>query len=138
MTDWTGEISRHVEKRLHDDLVIWLTTVGDDEGPHPRPVWFVWTGDSFTIYSQPNTWKLRHISHRPRVSLHLNSDEAGDDVVVFLGQASIIEGGLPADRDQPYLKKYRQGMANLGMSPEEFARDYSVAVRVTPTGFRGG
>lgn len=137
MSDWSGEIGRHVEARLHDDRVIWLTTVGDDLGPHPRPVWFLWDGEAFTIYSQAGTWKVRHISVRPHVSLHLNSDKVGDDVVVFLGRASILEGGLPADRNEPYVEKYRQDMAGLGMSPEEFARDYRVVVRVTPTRVRG-
>ncbi len=137
MMDRTSEFGRHVDRRLRDDPVIWLTTVGDDLGPHPRPVWFLWHGDSFTIYSQADTWKVRHVSRHPRVSLHLNSDEAGDDVVVFLGQAAVLEGGLAADKNEKYLEKYRRRMVGLGMTPEEFARDYCVVIRVTPSRLRG-
>jgi PPOX class probable F420-dependent enzyme len=137
MIDWTSEFGRHADRRLRNDLVIWMTTVGDDLGPHPRPVWFLWNGESFTIYSQTDTWKVRHLSRHPRVSLHLNSDEAGDDVVVLLGQAAILESGLAADQNEGYLEKYRQRIAGLGMSPEDFARDYCVVIRVTPSRLRG-
>jgi PPOX class probable F420-dependent enzyme len=126
MIDWTSEFGRHADRRLRNDLVIWMTTVGD-----------LWNGESFTIYSQTDTWKVRHLSRHPRVSLHLNSDEAGDDVVVLLGQAAILESGLAADQNEGYLEKYRQRIAGLGMSPEDFARDYCVVIRVTPSRLRG-
>lgn len=137
MLDLTSEFGVHTQRRLHDEAVIWLTTVGNDLGPHPRPVWFVWDGESFTIYSQEDTWKVRHLSRRPRVSLHLNSDEAGDDVVVILGRAEIIEGGPRADANEAYLNKYRQRIDELGMSPAEFALEYRVEIRVTPSQLRG-
>jgi PPOX class probable F420-dependent enzyme len=133
----TGELGLHANRRLRQEVVIWLTTVGDDLGPHPRPVWFVWDGEHFTIYSQPDTWKVRHLASRPNVSLHLNSDEVGDDVVVLLGRAEIVEAALKADENEDYLGKYRQRIADLGMSPEEFAREYSVPIRVTPERLRG-
>jgi PPOX class probable F420-dependent enzyme len=97
----------------------------------------VWDGEHFTIYSQPDTWKVRHLASRPNVSLHLNSDEVGDDVVVLLGRAEIVEAALKADENEDYLGKYRQRIADLGMSPEEFAREYSVPIRVTPERLRG-
>jgi PPOX class probable F420-dependent enzyme len=137
MIDLTSAFGRHADRRLRDEVVIWLTTVGDDFGPHPRPVWFLWDGKAFTIYSQPDTWKLRHLAARSHVSLHLNSDEAGNDVVVILGQAEILEDGIAADENEAYLEKYRERIAGLGMSPEEFSRDYSVVIRVTPSNLRG-
>lgn len=138
MIDMTSTFGRHVDQRLRTEAVVWLTTVGDDHGPHPRPVWFVWDGEAFTIYSQPDTWKLRHMARHPRVALHLNSDEDGDDVAVLLGRAEVIEPGSAADENVSYIEKYRQRIAGLEMSPEEFARSYSVEIRVIPSTLRGG
>ncbi|HLC04128.1 MAG TPA: TIGR03667 family PPOX class F420-dependent oxidoreductase [Anaerolineales bacterium] len=137
MIDMTSDFGRHVDRRLSDEAVIWLTTVGEDTGPHPRLVWFLWDGRTFLIYSQPDTWKVRHLSSRPRVALHLNSDEAGEDVTVFLGQAELIEGGPAAEDHEGYLGKYGERIAGLGMSPAEFAGEYSLAIRVTPSELRG-
>ena len=33
--------------------------------------------------------------------------------------------------------KYSRGIAALGMTPEQVARDYNVALRITPTKMRG-
>jgi PPOX class probable F420-dependent enzyme len=138
MINLTTEFGRHADRRLRGEVVIWLTTVGDDLGPHPRPVWFEWDGKRFIIYSQAETWKNRHVSSHPHVSLHLNSDEDGEDVVVILGRAEIADDEPAADRNEAYLAKYRDRIAGLGMTPEEFARDYCVAIRVTPIKLRGG
>ena len=137
MVDINTEFGRRVEKRLREEVVIWLTTVGADLGPHPRPVWFVWDGSSFLIYSQRDAWKLRHIASHPRVALQLNSDAEGEEVAVCLGRAEVVEGGPAADEVPEYLEKYRERIVDLGMSIPEFADEYSVALRVFPTSVRG-
>jgi hypothetical protein len=35
------------------------------------------------------------------------------------------------------MEKYSSGIAGLGATPEQFAQEYSVPIRVTPTGLRG-
>jgi PPOX class probable F420-dependent enzyme len=137
MIDFTTTFGKRVLKRLKTEKVIWLVTVGPDRTPQPRPVWFLWDGDTFLIYSQPEAHKIRHLERGNRVALHLNSDAEGDDVVVFTGEARVDTDAPPA-RDVPaYLAKYRKGIAGLDSTPEGFSRDYSVALRVTPTSLRG-
>jgi PPOX class probable F420-dependent enzyme len=126
------EISRKVAQRLRRELVIWLTTVRRDGMPQPTPVWFLWDGDTFLIYSQPNTRKLRNIAHDSKVALNLNSDESGSQVVVITGKASLDKAALPANRNLAYMKKYREGIAQIDMTPESMASEYSVAIRVKP------
>lgn len=135
--DTSSEFGQRVLRRMEEDLVIWLTTVSDDGAPHPRPVWFTWDGESFHIYSQPNTHKIPHIESNSDVALNLNTDTAGSDVVVFLGRAQIRRDMPWADTDAPYVEKYREEMQGLGMTPEQFAESYSVPIRVTPTRLRG-
>lgn len=39
--DLTTEYGARVARRLQDEQVIWLTTVGRDGTPQPNPVWFI-------------------------------------------------------------------------------------------------
>lgn len=137
MIDLTTEFGQRVARRLAAERIAWLTTVDSRGAPQPRPIWFLWDGETFLIYSRPGTQKLKHIAQHPQVSLNLDGDGQGGDIVVFAGQARIDAQTPPADQVPAYLAKYRPGMARIGMTPAEFARAYSVALRVTPLKLRG-
>ena len=55
MADQTKPNNAHVEQRLREEPIIWLTTVRPDGRPHTVPVWFLWDGETFLIFSQPVT-----------------------------------------------------------------------------------
>ncbi len=129
-----------VKRRLRQEYFVWLTTVGSDLSPQPRPVWFIWEAarGSFLIYSQPDAHKVHHIAQHPNVALHFNTDATGNnDVLVFIGKAEIDPDAPPPHKLRAYMRKYREGIAELNSTPEEMAREYSVAIRVTPTSVRG-
>ncbi len=129
-----------VRRRLKEEYVVWLTTVSSDLTPQPRPVWFIWDEErgSFLIYSQPNAHKVHHIKQHPNVALHFNSDATGDsDILVFIGKAEIDPDAPPPHKVRAYVKKYRDGITGLNSTPEEMGREYSIAIRVTPTSVRG-
>ncbi|MGH2532910.1 MAG: TIGR03667 family PPOX class F420-dependent oxidoreductase [Thermomicrobiales bacterium] len=136
MIDTSTEFGARVERRLSDEPIIWLTTVRHDGTPQPSPVWFLWDGETFLIYSQPNTPKLRNIARNPTVALHLNGDRHGNDIVIFAGDARIADDAPPVDTVPAFVTKYREDLAPGGAA-ENMARDYTVAIRVTPTGLRG-
>ena len=92
-------MDRHVQSRLKKELVIWLVTAGSDRRPQAVPVWFLWDGKSFLIYAQPGV-KVRHVKANPFVELHLNSDEAGDEVVRVSGYATIPKSHPPSNRSR--------------------------------------
>lgn len=139
MPDFRSKFGRIALKRLKMEYFIWLTTVDAAGTPQPRPVWFLWETGSILIYSQAQAYKLIHIRRRPRVSLHFNTkDDLGETgVIVLPGEAAIDESCLPADRHRAYLGKYKDGITRLGATPEQFAGEYSVAIRITPTKLRG-
>jgi PPOX class probable F420-dependent enzyme len=137
MIDWNEKFARKASQRLEKEFVGWLVTVGSDLNPQPRPVWFLWDGDTILVYSQPRARKVAHIAGHPKVAFHLNTDEEGSHVAVLLGEAAADPKIPPADKIPAYLKKYREGIRGLGMTPEEFARDYSVALRIKPISLRG-
>jgi PPOX class probable F420-dependent enzyme len=124
------------QRRLRAEQVAWLTTVRADGQAQSTPVWFWWDGDTFLLYSQPDAPKVRNLAANPRVSLHLNDDGTGDDVVTFEGAATVEPDTPRADRVEGYLAKYREAIAALGYEPGPFARTYSTPIRVRPTRVR--
>jgi PPOX class probable F420-dependent enzyme len=137
MIDFTSDLGRRALSLLKDQTVIWFTTVGGDQTPHPRPVWFHWDGESLLIYSKPDAHKLRHLRRCPRASVHFNTDDDGSEVVVLTGEARVESKTPAADKNRDYLRKYQNGIASLGMTPEDFASDYAVPIRFIPTHLRG-
>jgi len=122
-------VDRHVESRLKRENVIWLVTTGRDRRPQAVPVWFLWDGKSFLIYAQPGI-KVRHVQQNPNVELHLNTDDAGEDLVRVSGNATIPKSQPLAHKEPAYLKKYRSQILNLGISVEDFAERYRYPIRV--------
>jgi PPOX class probable F420-dependent enzyme len=125
-----------VDERLRTGLVVWLTTVTIDGQPQTTPVWYLWDGATFLIYSQPGRPKLANIAANPRVSLHPVGDLDAEDAVTIEGTAALDPSARPSDEILAYITKYLGLIDQLGWTPASFAADYSVALRVTPTRFR--
>jgi PPOX class probable F420-dependent enzyme len=134
--DPSKEAHAHADRRLHSEPVVWLTTVRADGQAQSIPVWFLWDGSTFLLYSQPGAQKVRNVTVNPKVSLHLSDNGAGDDVVTFEGTAAVEPGTPRADRVGGYLAKYEAAIEALGYEPGPFARTYSTAIRVRPTRVR--
>jgi PPOX class probable F420-dependent enzyme len=138
MLDESTEFGRRAARRLREDVLAWLTTVDRRGTPQPIPVWFLWDGgESILLYSRPDTRKLRNIEHNPRVSLHLDGNGQGGDIVVCLGQVSLSDDP-PADEISDYVEKYRSLIVDRNRwTPASFAADYSVPLRITISRIRG-
>jgi PPOX class probable F420-dependent enzyme len=134
--DPSTEFGARVARRLADELIGWLVTVNGRGAPQPSPVWFLWDDGSILLYSQPETAKLRNIAANPRVAMHLPADAVGDDVVIVSGRAARSDDP-PAHELPDYLDKYGELIERNGWTPESFAADYSVPLRIRPTGLRG-
>lgn len=137
MLDESTEFGARAARRLRDDLVGWLTTVDGSGTPQPVPVWFFWDGKtSMLLYSRPGTAKLRNIAGNARVSLNLDGNGQGGDIVVCLGEARTSDDP-PADRVAEYVAKYAALIERNRWTPASFAADYSVPLRIAITRIRG-
>jgi PPOX class probable F420-dependent enzyme len=134
--DLSKQAYAHADRRLRSEPVAWLSTVRADGQAQSSPVWFLWDGETFLLYSQPGAQKVRNVGANPKVSLHLGDDGAGGDVVTVEGAASVEPDSPRADRVDGYLAKYQAAIEALGYEPGPFARTYSTAIRVRPTRFR--
>jgi PPOX class probable F420-dependent enzyme len=135
--DTNTDFGARVAKRLLQEEVIWLTTVRPDGVPQPNPVWFLWEGDTITIYSQPGAHKVGHIRSHPQVALNFNSTADGSEVVIFTGEAHIVPNPAPVNANSAYLKKYARGITDINLTPDSMARDYSTVIHVTLKHVRG-
>ena len=128
--DTSSELGARAERRLRSERAVWLATVAPDGTPSVRPVWFVWDGESFLVFSKPNTAKLRHIVANPSVCLHLDADTWGENIVIVSGEARIAPDHPSAHQTAAYVEKYAWGFERLGVSASEYADDYSTPILI--------
>ena len=120
MLDLARERDAHVDKRLRSDTTIWLTTVRRDGRPHTVPVWFLWDGASFLIFSQPDNQKIRNLR---------------GDVIAVEGKAELLTESASALNVPAFFEKYGASIQGMGQTPEGMAKSYSQPIRVTPAKF---
>ena len=131
------EYRARVAKRLKEERIIWLITTRPDGMPQPSPVWFLWDGESFLIFSRPDKPKLRNIQTNPNVALHFDGDGLGGDIIIYSGIAHIETEAPPESQLIRYLEKYQEGLERTGMNSASFTQQYSIPIRVMPTDLRG-
>jgi len=130
----TGSASdQHALDRLRADRIGWLTTVTPGGQPQTFPIWFLWDDGELLVYSDRRAKRNENIAANPRVSLHLNDNGRGGDIVIVEGEARIDDATPPVKDNPAYLAKYGEMIdAYLG-SPEEMGAVYSVPLRIRPT-----
>jgi PPOX class probable F420-dependent enzyme len=124
-----------VERFLETEPVIWLSSIRPDGAPHLVPTWFVWDGESIVIRSKPRAKKLRNLAHDPRAMVALGDAEDDFDVGLLEARAEVTGVGDPSPAPLPrqFLVKYRERIAGLGITPDEFAATYSATITLTPS-----
>jgi len=137
LLDTTTARGKHVASRLNREIVIWLATTNPNGRPLVVPVWFLFEGDTFLIYSVPGQ-KVRNIERVNLVSLHMNSTPDGGDVIRIEGTAQVMKRQPPAYKVPGYMRKYGSRIKSYGWTPESFSADYRIPIRVRATKFRGG
>jgi PPOX class probable F420-dependent enzyme len=146
--DETTEFGAHAAKRLRGDIIGWLTTVTAEGAPRPIPIWFLWDaprgeqpvpprdGRSILLYSRPDTRKLANIAGNPHVSMHLDSDGIDADIVICWGEIRVSDD-RPANEVPEYIAKYAERIEALGWTPDGFAADFSVPLRIALSRIHG-
>ena len=119
--------------RLGRDRIAWLTSVAADGQPQTFPVWFLWEAGEVLVYSSKRARRNANVAINPRVSIHLEGDSGGGDIVVVEGTARIDDATPPADRNAAYMAKYGEWMVRDLGSVDAFLAEYTVPIRVTPS-----
>jgi PPOX class probable F420-dependent enzyme len=135
--DGATAYGERVRRRLTDEMTIWLTTVGRDGTPQPNPVGFLWEGgDSLLTYSQAGAKRLANLQRQSQVSLNFDSN-GGDDIVVLIGTAEILDDYPAVPGNPAWLEKYGEAIDLRFGTAAKFAERFSVPVRIHLTRVRG-
>lgn len=120
-----------IHQKLTHDRNAWLTTVAPSGLPVPMLVWFGFDGTRLTVYSEPRTSRVTHISAHPEVSLHLDSDGVGSGLIIVGGRAEVTAEAIDPREDDAFWTKYHLEAQSLGMAAA--IASYSTRITITPT-----
>jgi PPOX class probable F420-dependent enzyme len=124
-----------VDELLRGRAVAWLSTTSRDGLPAVVPVWFVWDGSSFLVFSKPHARKVRNVAENPRVMVAVGDADDDFDVQLVEGRAELLVAA-PSDVLLGSLgDKYRAWLDGIGLDLDEFRATYSQAIRIVPTRF---
>ena len=135
MADQAKPNNAHVEQRLREDLIVWFTTVRPDGRPHTVPVWFLWDGETFLIFSQPGNLKIRNLQRNPHITLALDGTYQGGDVVTVEGEAELLNEPSRNILVPAFGEKYASMIKTTGVDAQGLVEDYSQPIRIKPTKF---
>ncbi len=127
--------SKRIDRLLHEEPVVWLSSVRPEGGPHLVPIWFSWDGREILIASKPNAQKIRNLRANPDVMLALGEAEDDFDVGLLEGRAELLDAPAAVVLPASHCTKYRSQMAAIGLTPGEFLATYSQVIRIVPTRF---
>lgn len=127
-----------VRRRLREEQVIWMVTVGRDGTPQPNPVGFLLQDDGAILtYNAAGAHRITHVGERPRVALHLDGDGAGGDIVVLTGTARRADDVPPPHENPAWLAKYGETLVRTFGSVEAFGARFPIPLRIELTRVRG-
>jgi PPOX class probable F420-dependent enzyme len=121
--------------RLAAERIIWMTTVTTAGQPQAAPVWYVWDGAEFRVWSLDG-FRVANLETNSQVSLHLNDNGRGDDVVIIEGEATIDHSMGPASANPTYVERYQPFVDEYGWTWGWFDANYPVPIRIRPTRVR--
>ncbi|HSL75977.1 MAG TPA: pyridoxamine 5'-phosphate oxidase family protein [Candidatus Limnocylindrales bacterium] len=120
----------------HSD-VVWLGSVRSDGRPHLVPVWFVWDGSSFVVFSKPHAQKVANIRADPRVTVAIGQPDERFDVELVEGIGQLEPARADVAASDAFAAKYRRLAATAGVTIDQFASIYSQAIRIHPLRWLG-
>jgi PPOX class probable F420-dependent enzyme len=129
--DLTRPYDAHIDRRLRTEPIIWFGTANAHGRPHLVPMWFLWERSVLFLFSLPNTRKLRDLAVNAAVVLALEAANQGYDIVILEGRAMLINDPQVTAMMPSFVAKYAE--IPRRWPPEEWARKFSQAIRVTPT-----
>ena len=124
-----------IDRMLHREPVIWLSSVCPDGAPHLVPIWFTWDGETILIASKPHAKKVANLRHNASAMLALGEPEDDFDVGMIQGVAELPAEPAADLLPASHFVKYRDQLAAIGLGREEFLATYSQVIRIRPTRF---
>lgn len=124
--------------RLVDEPIGWMTTVSASGVPSTNPVWFLLRGDdTIVVHSKDPSTRVRNLGANPHVTLHLEGNGRGGDILVCNGVARVDPSEPNAAHDAAFLDKYRSFLERNRWTPQWFADNYPTPIVIEVSSMRG-
>ncbi|HET7831260.1 MAG TPA: pyridoxamine 5'-phosphate oxidase family protein [Candidatus Limnocylindrales bacterium] len=120
-----------VRPMLHEERVVWLSTVRPDGTPHLVPTWFWWDGEALVVFSKPGAAKVRNLRANPRLMIAVGDPE--DDFSVGLIEAEATAFDEAVGVPDGFFAKYASELGPGRLDPVTFRELYTLAIRIVPT-----
>jgi PPOX class probable F420-dependent enzyme len=124
----------HIKELLDRPVIAHLATANPKTcQPHVVPVWFLWDGDSIFISAFSSTRKVREVTLNPRISILIETDDAGK-ALLMEGKAELLtETTLVHDHSINIYSRYA-GEKGLTDEMKSWANDpENTIIKLTPT-----
>ncbi len=119
LLDWA-----HVQQRMANAKVYWVSTVTPQGKPHVTPVDGMWLDDKLYFGGDPDTKRSQNLKHNPAVSIHL---EEGYNVVIIEGDALPLQ--TPDRKLAVRLAEVSNAKYGYGMTADRFMGEGTFVVR---------
>lgn len=119
-----------VRPMLHEERVVWLSTVRPDGTPHLVPTWFWWDGEALVVFSKPGAAKVRNLRANPRLMIAVGDPEDDFSVGLIEAEATRMHEATVPDE---FFAKYASELGPGRLDPATFRELYTLAIRIVPT-----
>jgi Pyridoxamine 5'-phosphate oxidase len=116
----------HVEERLAEATVYWVSTSGPGGKARVRPVDGIYVDGVLYVGGSPETRWVRDIAANPQVAVHL---DGGMDAVILEGDAKMLEAGVAPDLAERLAAESNRKYPQYGMTAENYRGPGPYAIR---------
>lgn len=116
----------HVEQRLTEAMVYWISTSGPDGKPRVRPLDGMYVNGVLYVGGSPETRWARDLATNPQIAVHL---DGGTDAVILEGEAELLEHGVEPELAERLAAASNAKYPQYGMTADNFKGPGPFAIR---------
>jgi hypothetical protein len=116
----------HVERRLEEATVYWVSTSGPGGKARVRPVDGIFVEGVLYVGGSPETRWARDIAANPQVAVHL---DGGVDAVILEGEAQMLEAGVAPELAERLAAESNRKYPQYGMTADNYRGPGPYAIR---------
>jgi Pyridoxamine 5'-phosphate oxidase len=116
----------HVEQRLTEATVYWLSTSGPGGKARVRPLDGMYVDGVLYVGGSPETRWARDLADNPQVAVHL---DGGTDAVILEGEAELLERGVAPELAERLAAASNAKYPQYGMTADNFTGPGPFAIR---------